>query len=308
MNHLRWTRVPPHVQNAIVQQIGPVDKDGAQTVPGKPDEFAARMYGADDHVFIKAIPTTSPYAYLHKHERWAARQIAVTAPSAPVPRKLWETEVGANAGPRWYITAWELINDHARPVDLRRGITADLPDALDAVAQLGKLLTPCPPNTPTIVRRLQQDVVPKARLMLKTPRSAIASRDLYERALDGFVIDRLNGETLLHSNLSPRHMLIKDKVASVVGWGRACSGRAWIEPALLAPHLVAGGFPPEEVQALMWAVPSWAYTPKDLRAGLTALWTLYHLHEAHFADEPDETSIRLADAGRQMLEYLVAEL
>ncbi|MGP4103288.1 hypothetical protein [Nonomuraea sp. KM90] len=299
---LRWDGLPPLVRDAITEQVG--RKALAQCIPAAPGEFAARMYG-DDEVFVKAIATSSPHAHLHKRERWAARHIPALAPSAPVPRKVWEMDVGGNGHPRWHITAWELINDHARPIDVT-GWTADLPAALDAVAQLGKLLTPCPHSAPSIVQRLHS-LVAKARIMLERPPTQLYGRSLYDTALNGFVIDRLNGDTLLHANLSARHMLIKDQAVQVVGWSHACSGQAWVDPALLAPYLVAGGHTPEQVHTLLWAIPAWRDAPTDLMAGMTALWTLYHLHQGHYTDEPDEVSVRLADAGQEWLAYLVAQ-
>ncbi|MEV0379832.1 hypothetical protein [Nonomuraea sp. NPDC050643] len=304
---MRWEDVPPHVRDAIVAQIGPVQDDDVQSIPGQPGEFAARMYGRDDDVFVKTLPMSSPHAYLHQRERWAARHMASVAPSAPVPRMLWAMEAASLSAPPYHLSAWELINDHARRADLSRW-SADVPIVLEAVTELGKLLTPCPPGAPSIVQRLA-GLVARARIMRSSPE--LRGSDLYTKALNGFIIDRLRGTSLLHANLSPRHLLIKDGGGSVVGWGEACAGQAWIDPALLAPHLVAGRHSrhsPEQVHELLWAIPAWRDAPADLMAGLTALWTLSHLHQGYHADEPDEASARLADAGQEWLAYLVGQI
>uniref|UniRef100_UPI003F495D9F hypothetical protein n=1 Tax=Nonomuraea sp. CA-252377 TaxID=3240003 RepID=UPI003F495D9F len=300
-DHLNWENLPPHLRDAIAERVGAEPE--VRAIPAGHGEFAASVYGRHDEVFLKAIPTASPSAYLHKRERWAARHLPA---SAPASRMAWEMEAGGSGNPAWHVTAWEL-NEHARPVDLQRGTCADVPIVLDTVAQLGKLLTPCPQGARTIVQRLQP-MAAKAQAVLRLRSNAIHYRSLYERALNGFVIDRLNGRTLLHGNLSARHLLIKDQVVSVVGWSQVCAGQAWIEPALLVPHLVARHWPPQEVHSLLGAIPAWRDVPPGLVAGMTAVWTLFHLHEGHLADEPQEGSVRLADAGRRWLTHLVAQL
>ncbi|MER7363259.1 hypothetical protein [Nonomuraea wenchangensis] len=300
-DHLGWFNLPPHVRDAIAEQVGGTPK--VHSVPAASGVFAARVYGCDE-VYLKATPTSSPYAHLHKRERWAARHLPA---SAPVPCKAWELDCSGGKSSVWHVTAWDLINDYARPVDLQRASSSDVPAVLDAVAELGKLLTPCPSGACTIVHRLNP-LVAKAQVVLRMQPNAIFHRSLYDKALNGFVIDRLNGPTLLHSNLSARHLLIKGQVVSVVGWAQVCAGQAWIDPALLAPHLIAGHWSPEEVHALLWAIPAWREAPPELMAGMTALWTLFHLHQGHLLSQPHEGSVRLADAGREWLTYLVDQM
>ncbi|MEU6718355.1 hypothetical protein ABZ897_43390 [Nonomuraea sp. NPDC046802] len=277
--------------------------DRVESVPGMPGEFAAAVYGDTARAFVKAIPVASTFAYLHERERWTAPHLPE---AAPTPRMLWTFSVGGHGAPRWLISAWALINDHARTVDLGR-LSTDTPFVIDAVGQLGKLLTPCPNETRSIVTQLSH-MAAKANRMLKRPPNEVAAHNVYKAALNSFIIDELRGDTLLHSHLDPRHMLIKDQAVSVVGWGRACAGPAWIDPALLAPHFIAGGHTPEQVHTMLWAIPAWRDAPTHLMAGLTALWTLYHLNEAHYAAPPREEFTRLADAGRKWLIYLDTQL
>jgi hypothetical protein len=299
-HHMTWDSIPAHVRSDIEQRIGGVCQ--IKSIPAAHGEFAALVYGELDELFVKAIPMGSEDAYLHKYERWAARHLPA---SVPAPAVVWETEVATSAGPRWYVTGWEPINDYARRVDLQQN-SADVPIVLETVAELGKLLTPCPPGTRTIVQRLNP-IVAKAKVVLNLPGNGLYDHKLFDRALHGFVIDRLHGDTMLHANLGDRSMLIKDHAISVVGWSRVCSGQPWIEAALFAPYLALGGHRPEEIYSLLWTQSAWRNAPADQMAGLTALWTLYHHHQGHLAKERDEASVRLAEAGRKWLGHLVAQ-
>ncbi|MEU8251853.1 hypothetical protein [Nonomuraea sp. NPDC048916] len=292
---MAWAALPPGVQVAIVEQVGTL-RD-VEMMPGAPEGFTAQLYGAVDDVFVKAIPTSSPYAIQHKRERWAAQHLDL---SAPTPRMLWQLDLEG-----YHLTAWELINDHARHADLRRGSRPrGLEDVLQAIAELGKLGTPCPDGARSVVNYVS-GMVPKVRKMLDLPASHLFGRDLYATALNGFVIDRLRGNAMLHCCLSDRHLLIKDHMVFVVGWSEVCSGEAWIDPALFAPYLIRDEHTPEEVNAMLWGVPAWRDAPRDLVAGLTAMWTLFHLYKGHHTEKRIEESVGLADAGREWLAYLL---
>ncbi|MGW4412820.1 hypothetical protein ACWEJ6_53210 [Nonomuraea sp. NPDC004702] len=288
----QWNSLPSLVQAAIVGQVGPIHD--VQIVPGAPQEFAARLYGRDE-VFVKLIPASSPYATWHLQERWAARHLPHWA---PVPRMEWSGEVE-----QYHLTAWQLINDHARPADLTCG-SPDVPAVAQALAELGKC-GPCPNGARSVVAHLSP-MLAGASLALDQPvRLLYGNTGLYEKALDGFEVGMLSGDAMLHGNLSARHLLIKDETVYVVGWSRASSGQAWIDAALLAPHLIAAGHTPEQVNALLWTIPAWHDAPTHLVAGLTVLWTLHHLHEARHAAGRHQISECLADAGHEWLAYLL---
>ncbi|MDP4511751.1 phosphotransferase family protein [Nonomuraea turcica] len=290
-----WQALPISIQDAVEAQIGSVKK--IETVECSRPGFAARVYAAHDDVFLKAVPRTSPSAELHRRERWAARHLR---PSARTPRLLWDLDKD-----RWHVSAFELINDHTRRADLRPG-SPDLPAVLATMAELGQMLAPSPGGARPVIEHVN-GLWATARLMLDQPPGDLHQRDLYLTTLNEFTVDDLRGDTMLHGDLSPRHLLIKDGTVYVVGWSRVSFGAGWIDAALLAPQLVAAGHTPEQADALLSTVPTWRQAPMDQVAGLTAVWTLYHRHKARYgAQERSDACMRLADAGQAWLAHRLA--
>ncbi|MEU6720206.1 hypothetical protein ABZ897_52885 [Nonomuraea sp. NPDC046802] len=256
------------------------------------------MYAAIDDVFVKVVPTSSPVAELHRRERWAARNLPK---GAPVPRLVWVLDEVRG----WDVSAFELINDHARNAVLRPD-SGDLPLVMDTLARLsGAAFVGRGRPVTDYVKGLWA----KGRHLLG-PDTELDARDLYEAALERFDIEKLReDDTLLHCRLNHRKLLIKHGFVFVVGWSEAACGLPWIDAALLAPLLVSEGHSAEQAGALLSALPAWREADAVLVAGLTALWTLSHLFEAYNGPEQRrESELRLAASGREWLAYRLSKL
>jgi hypothetical protein len=274
MKRFDWQDLPPTVQRAVEEHCGSV-RD-ASSVDGPRAGLAARVYGTDDEVFIRGIPLRLPEAPRYRQEWEVLKRLPR---HAPAPHLLWEV---ARSG--WLIFATELINDHTRRAALKRG-SQDLPDVLDAVDRISRI------RCPTGIRPLAtyvRTMLPMACQLLDEAPGELRGRDLYKTALDGFDLTALDGDRLVHGNLCYRYLLVKGNQVRVVGWREASSGAAWVDGALLAAELIAGGHDPA--------------------AGLAAVSALFHLYQARHGHETQrEQEQRRAAAGREWLAYLLAK-
>ncbi|MEQ4723749.1 hypothetical protein [Nonomuraea sp. B19D2] len=291
-------KLPSTVRNAIVQgHTGPIRR--ALHVSSSRTGVTLNLYGTHQNVFLRATPLRSPDLPLYKRERWATLNLPL---DAPAPRLLWNTTAD-----RWLLLAFELINDHAASAFLAPD-SDDVPFVLDAVQRLGKTLTPCPDGARQVTE-LVAGLWAMGQRMLDKPPTRLRGRDLFETALQGFAPEALQGDTLLHGNLAPWHLRIKDHLVYAVDWSQACQGAPWVDLALLAPHFVEAGHSPEQADALLSGVFPWAEAPPAQVAGLAALWTLACLYQAEYGHpmrRPEQT--RLADAGRKWLVYRLTRL
>ncbi|MGV9383587.1 hypothetical protein ACWDRB_47775 [Nonomuraea sp. NPDC003707] len=295
MNDLsEWGRIPSSVRSVIVQgHTGPVRKVVA--IGNSRRGVYLRLYGTEQDVFLKATPLRNPNTLLYKRERWASLHLPL---DAPAPRLQWAT-----AADGWLVLAWELINDHAEHAYLAPN-SLDVPLVLDAMERLGKMLTPSPEEARPVVERVT-DLRTMARRALDDQVTPLPDRNLFDAALHKFTPDALQGDTLVHGNLTPRHLRIKDDLVYAVDWSQAARGPAWFDLALLPPLLIEAGHSAKQAAAVLADTPAWAEAPAAQAAALTALWTLARLHQAGQGPEMQRPlEARFADAGRKWLAHL----
>ncbi|MEO3797777.1 hypothetical protein ABGB14_46915 [Nonomuraea sp. B10E15] len=206
-------KLPHAVRSLIVQaHTGAIDR--IQPISTSRPGLALHVHGAQQDVFLRATPLASPDLPLYKRERSASLSLPL---DAPAPRLLWTT-----AADGWMLLAYELINDNADHVYLSPDPKAvDVPLVLDTVQRLGEILTPCPDERARSVVDLVTSMWATANRMLSKAPTRLRGRDLFMSALQRFDLDALQGDTLLHGNLSPRHLRIKDQLVYAVDWGRA---------------------------------------------------------------------------------------
>ncbi|MER7361964.1 phosphotransferase [Nonomuraea wenchangensis] len=293
-----WEDLPGAVRQTIEQQVGLVLKAESATAGIMPG-LAARVHLEAGHsVFVKAIPSTSAGSALHLTEAWAGR---VLPEEAPAPRMLWN-----DVCDDWLVMVHEYVNDNSRHADLTPG-SPDLPAVIGTVSRMEALLTPAPKGGADVARNVEA-LVAKGRHLFAKPAGVLQDRDVYERAVAGFDIADLAGDTLLHYDLSSTNILITGSGGvRVIDWAFACRGAAWVEAAMLAPRLVEVGHAPDAVEAMLSPVPSWAQAPRDALVGLTALWTMFRLYKALYGPENvREGRARAAVAGKAWLDHLAA--
>ncbi|WP_431895939.1 phosphotransferase [Nonomuraea sp. bgisy101] len=289
MNRPDWEDLPRTVRDAIQDQTGPVVKAETATggiMPG----VAARLHTERGSVFLKAIEAASPGAVLYEREQWASRALPATAAA---PRLLWSDAVDG-----WLVMGFEYL-EHAREADLSPG-SPDLFQALATVADLGRVLTPCPAGAPDIAENIAPLQAKGRHLLDKNGLGG--DYDLYEAALERFDPVELEGDTLLHYDLSPSNLLMTPGGVRAIDWSFAARGAAWVDPVMLAPRLIQAGHTPAQAEDLLGRLPAWDTARPAAMTGLVALWTLFRLYKARFGPENGRAFRgRAAESGRAWL-------
>ncbi|MEU9607493.1 phosphotransferase [Streptomyces sp. NPDC048057] len=148
-------------------------------------------------------------------------------------------------GSGWLVLAF--IHVDGRHADFRPG-TGDLAAVHSVVKRMARLKAPRGVVVPALVERYAGRLGPRdARL--------------------------LAGETLLHTDVRPRNVLIGHAGghAYVVDWARAATGPAWVDPAQTAVALMTAGQPVDDALGWLATVPAWQRAdPAAVRAFVDA--------------------------------------
>lgn len=199
-------------------------------------EIALALHTKAGRIFCKGGRTEGPKGWLYRKE-------ARINPFLPdvVPRLHWTVERDG-----WLLLGFE----HApgRHPRLEPG-SSDLDTVADVLATLARELTPCPPV----------DVQP-----------------FTERWRGLIAPEMVRGETLLHTDMTPRNFVLGDRLR-LVDWSAPCRGAAWIDTAFMLVRLIRAGHSPADAER--WAVRVPAFADADGRAvtefadALVRLWT-----------------------------------
>lgn len=69
----------------------------------------------------------------------------------------------------------------------------------------------------------------------------------------------VDGDTLLHTDVTPQNFLMTDDAASVVDWSMPGRGAAWVDTALMVVRLIRAGHDPGAAERWAEQVAAWAY-------------------------------------------------
>ncbi|GIJ06850.1 hypothetical protein ACFFMR_07490 [Micromonospora andamanensis] len=208
----------------------------AYSVPtGASCDLAAVVDTDTGRVFCKGGETEGLAAWLYRNE-------ARVNPWLPdgAPRLHWTVEAEG-----WLILGFEYVA--GRHPDLAPG-SPDLTAVADLLTAQSRLLTPSPP--------------------VQVQRFADRWRGLIAPGL-------VDGDTLLHTDMTPRNFLVADRLR-LVDWSSPARGAAWIDTALMLVRLVRAGHPPAEAEAWAAQIPTWAHASDEalyaFADGLVCLW------------------------------------
>jgi hypothetical protein len=195
-----------------------------ETVPGGANSgFAARVHTASDVTFVKGVPTS------HVQLPSQLREVAINPYLPPASPKLrWNVRAGG-----WDLLGYECVL--ARHADYAPG-SRDLPLVAAALAELQAIESPPLAQVKNAVHRWAAQL--------------------------GHQADGLAGTTLLHTDLAPHNVLIIDR-AHLIDWAWPTRGAAWIDPALLVPHLMEAGHTAYDADQWARRFPSWAAAPRS---------------------------------------------
>ncbi|MGC4749017.1 hypothetical protein ACLQ28_25645 [Micromonospora sp. DT201] len=205
----------------------------AATIPtGASCEVAVTLDTVTGLVFCKGGETGSPTAWLYRNEA----RVNPWLPDA-APRLLWTVERDG-----WLLLGFEhVVGEHP---DLTPD-SPDLPLLAALLTELSRQLTPCPP---VALRPF---------------------RDRWHGLTDAELVD---GDTLLHTDMTPRNFLVplgraRSRVR-LVDWSSPARGAAWIDSAFLALRLVRAGHTPAAAEEWAMQIPAYAAASEHAVTGL----------------------------------------
>ncbi|WP_051724168.1 hypothetical protein [Micromonospora chokoriensis] len=200
----------------------------AETIPtGASCEVALTLDTATGRVFCKGGESSSPAAWLYRNEA----RVNPWLPEA-APRLLWTVERDG-----LLLLGFEHVA--GRHADLAPG-SPDLPLLAALLTELSGQPTPCPPVA----------VRPFA--------------DRWHTLVDPELVD---GDTLLHTDMTPRNFLVPEGQAEsatrLVDWSAPARGAAWIDTAFLLLRLVRAGHTPAAAEDWATQIPAYACAPEQ---------------------------------------------
>ncbi|MCM6774479.1 phosphotransferase [Nocardia sp. CDC159] len=292
-DRIGWDQLPAPVRAVIEHRLGAPVR--AVTVPpgGYSHGMAALLHLGDGRtVFAKAINSDDALADRYRTEAHTVTQLPRTVPT---PAIMFSAEIAG-----WIVAVFDAVAGRHPRLD-RPG---ELAAVLEAVERLAAALTPSPlPDTPTIVQdygpvltgwRGFAENGPPADLDPWSRRHLDRLAELESTWSVGAV-----GETLLHTDLRPDNMLLRDDGSVVVvDWAWPCRGAAWVDTASLVPSMLAAGVDPDPILATH---PVTAGTdPAAIDAFVCAL-AGYWAHNSRLPAPPRSPSLRQHQARKAHL-------
>jgi hypothetical protein len=192
-------------------------------VAGSISDFAAVLESRDGRFFCKGAVAGNPMGWMHRNEA----RINPYLP-AQIPRLHWQVEADC-----WLILGFEYLE--GRHPDLSPS-SPDLPAVAVTLSAMASALTPCP--------------VPKVQAASV-------------RWADRVAPEVVDGQTLVHTDVTPHNFLAYGSGMTVVDWSMPCRGAAWIDTALMVVRLIRGGHSPEQAEVWAGQIPAWSAAPPE---------------------------------------------
>ncbi|MFI5532001.1 hypothetical protein ACIA8O_26055 [Kitasatospora sp. NPDC051853] len=201
MARTEWDQLPIEAQRAVEALTGTVVKaQSAET--GVNSAFASLLRTASGAVFVKAVPTDAPGAWVYRHES----EVSAVAPLTAFPK--WQAEGGG-----WSLYGYEFWPGR-HPSFAPDSI--DLPFVAASLAVLSSYPWPATIRKKPLSERLARFVPP-----------------------DG--IGALDGYSLAHTDMGEFNLVVHGAQVRVIDWALSCPGPEWTDAALWVPRLIAAG-------------------------------------------------------------------
>jgi hypothetical protein len=202
---------------------------------GSISDFTAVLEGRGGRFFCKGAMAGNPMGWMHRNEA----RINPYLP-AQMPRLQWQVEADG-----WLMLGFEYVE--GRHPDLSPD-SPDLPAVAAALSAMAAALTPCP--------------IPKVQAATV-------------RWADRIAPEVVDGQTLVHTDVTPHNFLIHGGGVTVVDWSMPCRGAAWIDTALMVVRLIRAGHSPEQAEAWAGQISVWSSARPEsvdaFAAGVAAL-------------------------------------
>ncbi|GID26907.1 hypothetical protein C8E87_1968 [Paractinoplanes brasiliensis] len=229
MPRCSWHDLPPDLHRAVEARVGPVT--GVQDLAaGSAAHLVSVLTTAEGQVFVKGVGAGTRAAVIQGREA----AINPHLPRGCVPRLRWTVQ---DEG--WLLHGYQYIP--GRHADLSPG-SGDLPLVITTLNAVCAALSPCPD--------------------LDVPVQRFA-----DRWAGRIRAEYVEGDTLVHTDLTPRNLLVDGTRAWLVDWAGPCVGAPWISAAFLAVRLIRAGHHPRDAEVLLQDATAWSVaTPEALDA------------------------------------------
>jgi hypothetical protein len=242
--HLPWAGVPEPVRH-WAYEIGGGEAHEVLDLPGgfSPGATTRLRFAVGPDIFVKAVglALNQESPSLHRREATISRSLP--------PSPYWPRLLNAYDDGDWVALAFEAVNGR---MPAHPWVKAELDAALDALAELHRLLTPSP-----------SDAVAAASARLGNTFDGwlrLASLDAVPAGLDGWAERHLeqlvdlesgwrgacDGDTLLHLDIRSDNLLLTEAGAVFVDWPHAAVGAPVLDLICWAPSVVLEGGPDPE--------------------------------------------------------------
>jgi len=224
MTRHQWEQLPATVRDAITAKSGFIERV-EHTAAGSVGDFAATLdTSTAGLIFCKGAQLDTDRVGFLRNEVRLNRYL----PGDLAPRLRWHAETAG-----WLIAVF----DHAPGTcaDLRPG-SPDLTVIADTLTRMAAALTPCPP----------------VNIQPATAR--------WGRLIDPALVD---GDTLLHTDMTHNNFLIADGRAQVVDWSMPCRGAIWLDTARMLVRLIRAGHTAAQAESWAAQLPTWTNTTPD---------------------------------------------
>lgn len=265
MPHVAWQSLPLEVHSAVQEQIGPVT-DVVPVAAGSVADMVAIMHtGGGETYCCKGVRDDNPRA-------WMQRREARLNPHMPAfaPRLRWQVEAAG----------WSLLGfDRApgRHIDVTPG-SPDLGPLAETLTAMSAIPAPAPPV------KIQPATARWAEWVPPT---------------------LVEGDTLVHTDVTTHNFLIHGRDIAVVDWAIPCRGAPWLDTALMTIRLIRAGHTPAEAARWAQRIPAWRAAPTEAVTSFASACAIRGIERARQSPEPHLR--QLADAADAWAYFLAVD-
>ncbi|MFM9448021.1 phosphotransferase family protein [Streptomyces acidiscabies] len=272
---LDWEALPDSMRDAVAGILGaPVVRAVTQRGGFSPGVAARVVTGQGKRGFVKAVSgdVNSFSPVLHRREARNAAQLPV---GVSAPRLTGVYDDG-----NWVALVFEDVEGRQPQVPWEQG---ELQVVLDAVGELGRVLTPAPFDAPSASEELVDDFGGWPELAERESR-------IFELAADWQ--EAVRGDTLVHGDLRADNVLLDRRDGRVwfVDWPHMMKAAPWLDLLLLLPSVRAQGGPDPET--VFTAHPLGRKADRDAVTAALAALTGYFLGRAGRPAPPGLPTLR----------------
>ncbi len=288
---LTWAELPDGVAHLVVERlgdrvVGAVSHDGGYS----PGLASTLVLASGERVFVKAVAAEEhPVSgELYRKESAVAEVLAAQVGAAlPAPAFRWSLDgpVEDHTGEQdWVVLAFDAADGPGPRLPWRR---PELAEALDLVADVGRIAAPDHPAIPPVT-----DMVFDEWHLLAADADLQQGLTGLDEVLGPWLLARIGelaaladtwpqvsaGTALVHHDLRADNMVRAGGRLLAVDWPYASVGAPWLDLAGMMPSMaLEGGGDPEEV---FTAHPVGAAADADAVTAVVAAFTGYFLHAA----------------------------